>query len=163
MEEAEKCGAVRRGANVVARAAFRLSPYPSVERGDDQSRNRTQKKGLPPSEARTKFPPGKVAKRRAYRNGEVEDGENPVSFALRVEVGEHGRGINPESGLAHANQRVPDIKRPVAMHPGGSQRRQAPKHRTGHDQGLTPETVAKPASERGREHVADEERRGERA
>ncbi len=114
----------------------RVRAHPAVERGDHKARNGADEKRRAPAPVRAHLPAGQVAERRAYGNRDIENGEDAIAIALGIEVGQHGRGEDAESGLADADQRVADIERPVVVDPGGAERGEAPQNRAGDDQRL---------------------------
>ncbi len=107
----------------------------------------TQKRPAPSPQA-AQFPACQIAERRAHGNGQIEDGEDAVAVALRIEVGEHGGGKDTEGGLANADQRAPDIEGPVGVDKGSAERGQAPEDGAGNDQRLAAIPIAQPAAER---------------
>src|SRR6202020_1785234 len=104
-----------------------------------------------------------VAKGCAYRDGYVEDGEDPVALTFGVEVGEKCGGEDAEAGFAYAQGCVTDVERVVGMHAGSEEVDAAPEEGGDDDHGFAWETVAQPAGDRRREHVGDHEPERERA
>ncbi len=148
---------------MVLRAAFRLAAPHAVEPGDDQAGDGAEEKGPTPSPQAAQFPARKIAECRAYGNGQIEDGEDAVAVALRIEICEHGGGVDAEGGLAYANQRAPGVEAQVGVHKGSTERGQAPENRAGDDERLAAKPVAQPTAERRTDHVGEEECCGERA
>ena len=105
----------------------------------------------------------KVAEGGADRDGYVEDGEDAVALAGRVEVGEEGGGEDAEGGFADAEGGVAEVERVVGMDKGGEKVNRAPEEGGDNDHGLAREAVAEPAGDRGGGHVGEHEPEGERA
>ncbi len=81
-----------------------------------------------------------------------------ISYPLRIHIGDHRRREYAEGSLANADDCVPKIELPVAVHGRGQQCRDTPQQRSSHDQRLARHPVAEPSGKRRREHVGDEER-----
>jgi hypothetical protein len=140
-----------------------LTSEDAIKRCDDQPGNGADEEGLTPAPQRSHLATGHVAKCGADRNRSVEDGQNSVAVAFRVEVGDDGGGEDAEGRLANADDGVAEVERPVAVHPGGGEGGQAPEHCAGDDEGLATIAVAEPAGQRRRQHVNEKHGRGERA
>jgi len=148
---------------VVAGAADGFAAQAHVEGGDDQAGNGADEEWGAPAVGGAELASRDIAEGRADGDGEVEDGQNAVSLALRVEVGEDGGGEDAEGGLADADDGVADEEGAVVVDPGGGEGGDAPEECAGDDEGLAAEVVAEPAGEGGGDHVNEEEGGGEQA
>ncbi len=160
-EESGDGGAIGCCFDVVFSSACGLTSEDAIECGDDQSGNGADEEGLTPSPYCAYLATRQISEGGANGNCGVEDGQDAIAVALRIEVGYDSGGEDAEGSLANADDGVAEVERPVAVHPGGGEGGHAPEHRAGDDEGLAAIAVAEPAGQRRGQHVNEKHGRGE--